>query len=118
MAVHGPINSDGTAGLGSGWNYHCFICGAYGPHDCLPPYSWPSPIPPTWQNPSTTSTTTFNVQGWECPRCHSVFAPWVYKCDSCKPKENENAYPSPSNDANSSDPGNEPPAVSGDAHKP
>jgi hypothetical protein len=23
-------------------------------------------------------------QGWECPKCHSVYAPWAEKCWSCR----------------------------------
>ena len=23
------------------------------------------------------------ADGWECPRCHAVYAPWVNTCGSC-----------------------------------
>lgn len=23
------------------------------------------------------------MQGWECPRCHAVYAPWVASCTKC-----------------------------------
>lgn len=26
---------------------------------------------------------TISNLGWECPRCHSVYAPWVYACMPC-----------------------------------
>ena len=107
MAVHGPINSGGTAGIGGiGWNYHCFICGAYGPHDCIP-----QRVP---QHPVVTlppATHTFNSQGWECPRCQSVFAPWVYQCQPCNSKEKSHANPSPNHNPDDRDPGNQPAAV-------
>lgn len=28
-------------------------------------------------------------RGWECPRCHAVNAPWVIKCQNCKPRAGE-----------------------------
>jgi uncharacterized OB-fold protein len=24
------------------------------------------------------------MQGWECPKCGSVYSPWVYECATCK----------------------------------
>lgn len=31
------------------------------------------------------------VQGWECPKCHATYAPWVSRCQRCyeagEPKE-------------------------------
>lgn len=24
-------------------------------------------------------------QGWECPKCGSVYAPWVFSCGRCAP---------------------------------
>ena len=34
-----------------------------------------------WQDVQTTKK-----QGWECPKCNRVFAPWVYECWHCSPK--------------------------------
>jgi len=25
-------------------------------------------------------------QGWQCPACGGVYAPWMTKCTECKPK--------------------------------
>lgn len=25
--------------------------------------------------------------GWECPRCHRVYAPWVACCGTCGPQD-------------------------------
>lgn len=25
------------------------------------------------------------TEGWECPRCHATYAPWVASCSECKP---------------------------------
>lgn len=25
-------------------------------------------------------------QGWQCPACGGVYAPWVARCGECKPK--------------------------------
>lgn len=32
-------------------------------------------------NPLPTATPV--RQGWECPRCHAVYAPWVFQCTAC-----------------------------------
>ena len=45
-----------------------------------------------------------NLQGWECPSCHRVYAPNVEQCKICTPRENtekpdvryyDNGYTSP-----------------------
>lgn len=28
------------------------------------------------------------IQGWECPKCHTVYAPTVEKCKQCEAKDN------------------------------
>jgi predicted ATP-dependent serine protease len=30
----------------------------------------------------------FNNEGWICPKCGQVFAPWVCKCDRCPIESN------------------------------
>lgn len=30
--------------------------------------------------------TVMPPQGWQCPACGSVYAPWVARCTECKPK--------------------------------
>lgn len=64
-----PIASSNTFN-----GYVCLICGEWVPwgaitHTCNI-YVTNNPAPP--------------MQGWECPRCHRIHAPWVASCD-CPP---------------------------------
>ena len=43
----------------------------------------PQPTIPE-NRPTGLSSPNINL-GWECPRCHQCFAPYVSKCTSCKP---------------------------------
>lgn len=36
-------------------------------------------------SPSNHESAVRPRQGWECPRCHAVYAPWVIQCKGCKP---------------------------------
>lgn len=44
-----------------------------------PPPEWPGWRPTPIQAPAAQF-------GWECPRCHATYAPWMAKCTECKPK--------------------------------
>ena len=39
----------------------------------------------TLGDPPPASRATAGAQGWECPRCHATYAPWVASCSECKP---------------------------------
>jgi len=32
-------------------------------------------------------TAACHPSGWECPRCHRVYAPWVACCGTCGPED-------------------------------
>lgn len=32
-------------------------------------------------------------KGWECPKCHTVYAPTVKECPKCVPPKNEETKP-------------------------
>jgi hypothetical protein len=40
-----------------------------------------APIGPGIQRPTHNGAAV----GWECPRCHATFAPWVASCQHCAP---------------------------------
>lgn len=64
----------------NGWT--CQGCGAFVPDGCT--HHCPTTVVPAFNagRPPTTAI-TFTEKGWECPRCHSTYAPWVWKCDHC-----------------------------------
>lgn len=33
------------------------------------------------------------LQGWECPRCHGAYAPWVAECVRCRPAATSQSSP-------------------------
>ena len=41
--------------------------------------------PPLWQWPPTPVAAPVGTQGWECPKCHGTYAPWIACCTECKP---------------------------------
>ena len=51
----------------------CFECSQLTSGDCGKhgPYTWGAP------------STTQPAQGWVCPVCHAVYAPWVASCLQC-----------------------------------
>ena len=40
------------------------------------------PLKETWKGVKVDTINT--VQGWRCPRCGSVWAPWVKECEACR----------------------------------
>lgn len=42
-----------------------------------------TPAPETEPQPAPVRPVAY---GWQCPRCGSVYAPFVYKCEYCVPR--------------------------------
>jgi len=62
-------------------SHNCFVHDHSGWGMC--PVCYPnSQIETTATNNS--SWHLFPPQGWECPKCHSVYAPWMPECEKCK----------------------------------
>lgn len=49
-----------------------------------PPASVPDLLPPP---PVPSGAVLGHPSGWECPRCHRVYAPWVACCGTCGPED-------------------------------
>jgi uncharacterized OB-fold protein len=64
-----------------GWR--CGNCGAWvrsnESHTC--------PTMMTYPHYGIGNYTLPSPQGWECPKCHRVYAPWVAECHDCNKRE-------------------------------
>ena len=38
-------------------------------------------------SPTITYYPPLHQQGWECPKCHTIFAPHVNECHKCRPAQ-------------------------------
>lgn len=62
---------------------YCNICGQtfywVNGHSCRP-YFHPAVVEPTWP---TYDVPALPAPGWECPRCHRIYAPNMLECAPC-----------------------------------